>query len=189
MIERDVLFQVLDALEALDIPYMVVGSFASTYWGRPRTTHDADLVIEMPLAKAADLARLLEPDFYAPDFVIEEAVREQDQFNVIHLHHPFKVDLWIRRDSPYDRERFNRFGRKVWITSAEDIILSKLLWYQAAPVLHRQLQDALGVYEIQEPDLDQAYLDRWAGILGVAELLAEIRRQAVHPPDQEDIQT
>ena len=42
--ERDALFQVLDALEALDIPYMVVGSFASTFWGRPRTTHDADLM-------------------------------------------------------------------------------------------------------------------------------------------------
>lgn len=192
MIERDVLFQVLDALEALDIPYMVVGSFASTYWGRPRTTHDADLVIEMPADKAADLARLLEPDFYAPAFAIEEAVRRQDQFNVIHLHHPFKVDLWIRRDTPYDRERFSRrqqgtmFGRTVWITSAEDIILSKLLWYRKAPALHRQLQDALEVYEIQEPDLDLEYLDRWAGLLGVADLLAEIHQQAVPPPNQKD---
>jgi hypothetical protein len=29
---------VLDALEALEIPYMVVGSFASTFWARP--AHD-----------------------------------------------------------------------------------------------------------------------------------------------------
>ena len=31
MIQRDVLFQVLDALDALDIPYTIVGSFASKY--------------------------------------------------------------------------------------------------------------------------------------------------------------
>ena len=47
--ERDALFQALDALEALQIPYVVVGSFASTFWGRPRLTHDADLVVELPL--------------------------------------------------------------------------------------------------------------------------------------------
>ena len=58
MIQRDVLFQVLDALDALDIPYMLVGSFASNYWGRPRATHDADLVIEIAPHKAVDLAAL-----------------------------------------------------------------------------------------------------------------------------------
>lgn len=191
MVEREVLFQVLDALEALEIPYMVVGSFASTYWGRPRTTHDADLLIEMPPSKAAALARALEPDFYAPDFYVEEAVQGRDHFNVIHLRYPFKVDLWFCQDTPYDRERFARrklgtmFGRRVWVTSAEDIILGKLLWFQAAPVLHRQLQDALEVYEIQEPALDQGYLDGWAEALGVAGLLAQIRQQAARPPGED----
>lgn len=60
MIQRDVLFEVLDALDALNIPYMIVGSFASNYWGRPRATHDADLVIEIPPRKAAGLASLLQ---------------------------------------------------------------------------------------------------------------------------------
>ena len=54
--ERDALFRLLDALEALKIPYMVVGSFASTFWGRPRMTHDADLVVEMTGEKTAALA-------------------------------------------------------------------------------------------------------------------------------------
>lgn len=59
MVMRDVLLKVLDALETLNIPYMIVGSFASTYWGRPRTTHDADLVIEIAPDQASDLASLL----------------------------------------------------------------------------------------------------------------------------------
>ena len=182
MTGRDVLLQILEALETLDIPYMIVGSFASTYWGRPRMTHDADLLVEIPAAKVAALARSLAPDFYAPDFVIEEAARNQNQFNAIHSRTAFKVDFWFRQNTPYDRERFKRrqrgtiFGRQAWITTAEDVILSKLVWYRTSPGQTRQLQDALEVYEIQEPDLDPDYLHRWAGVLGVADLLAEIQR-------------
>ena len=36
---------VLDALEQADIPYMLVGSFASNLYGVPRATQDADVVI------------------------------------------------------------------------------------------------------------------------------------------------
>jgi len=75
------------------------------------------------------------------------------------------------------------FDRPVWLTTAEDIILSKLAWYKISPVLDRQLQDVLEVYEIQEDDLDQAYLNRWAATLGVADLLGKIREQAAHPPE------
>ncbi|MBI2863790.1 MAG: hypothetical protein HYX94_04430 [Chloroflexi bacterium] len=188
MIERDVLFEVLDALDALSIPYMIVGSFASTYWGRPRTTHDADIVVEIPQSKAGPLARSLDTDFYAPEPVIEEAVQRRGQFNAIHLGHPFKVDLWLRQETPYERARFGRrrqvtmLGRMVWITTAEDVILSKLVWYKAGPALHRQFEDALEVFEIQEPNLDQPYLDHWARVLDVADLMGKIRDQAAGPP-------
>lgn len=75
------------------------------------------------------------------------------------------------------------FDHSVWLTSAEDIILSKLAWYKISPVLDRQLQDVLEVYEIQEDELDQAYLNRMAATLGVAGLLGKIREQAAHPPE------
>ena len=115
--ERDALFQVLDALEALAIPYMVVGSFASTFWGRPRMTHDADLVVESTGEKVAELARLLAPHFYAPLFVIEDAVRKRGQFNLIHLECAFKVDLWLRRGSPHDAVSFERRLLGVMLTA------------------------------------------------------------------------
>ena len=187
--ERDALFQLLDALEALKIPYMVVGSFASTFWGRPRMTHDADLVVEMTGEKAAALARLVTPHFYAPQFVIEDAVRKRGQCNLIHLDCAFKVDLWLLKGSPYDAASFERrllgviFEREVWVSSPEDVILSKLLWYRAAPVLDRQFQDALAVYEIQEPYLEHAYLERWAHTLGIADLLERVRQDAARLPD------
>ena len=187
--ERDALIQALDALEALQIPYMVVGSFASTFWGRPRLTHDADLVVEITGEKVAELARLLAPNFYAPLLVIDDAVRKRGQFNLIHLDVAFKVDLWLLKSTPYDAVSFQRrlpgvmFGRQVWVSSPEDVILSKLLWYRAAPVLDRQFQDVLEVYEIQEPYLEQEYLDRWARALGVADLLERVKQEAVRPLD------
>lgn len=189
MIQKEVLLKVLDALDKLNIPYMIVGSFASNYWGRPRNTHDADLVVEILPTKATGLAKLLEAEFYAPDFVIQEAAQRKDHFNVIHFQTGFKVDFWVRKNTLYDQTCFQRrfqgtmFERSVWLTSAEDIILSKLAWYKLSPVLERQLQDVLEVYEIQEEELDQAYLNRWAVTLGVADLLEKIREQVIHPPE------
>jgi hypothetical protein len=37
---------ILGALDDAAIPYMLVGSFASTIHGAPRTTHDIDIVID-----------------------------------------------------------------------------------------------------------------------------------------------
>jgi predicted nucleotidyltransferase len=128
---------------------MIVGSFASTFWGRPRMTHDADLVAEITAEKVTELARLLAP--HAVCF-------ERRLLGVI-------------------------FGREVWVSSPEDVILSKLLWYRAAPGLDRQFRDVIEVYEIQEPYLDQAYLDRWASALGLADLLERVRQEAVRPPE------
>ncbi len=186
-VENSALDQVLDALETLDIPYMVVGSFASAFWGRPRTTHDADLVIELSELQVMPLVRLLAPHFYAPEFVIADAVGKRDQFNAIHLESAFKVDFWLLKDTPYAQASFQRrllgliSGREAWVTSPEDTILSKLVWYREAPSLERQFQDVLEVYEVQEPYLEQTYLDHWADFLEVRELLDRVRGQAALP--------
>jgi len=122
--QSEILLFIIDQLERLDIRYMLVGSFASNYWGRPRFTHDADMIVEIPVSKAASLASALEADFYAPEFVIEEAIAKRSHFNVIHLEQSFKVDFWVRRDEPYAREDFQRrrrvtmFGRPVWVNSS-----------------------------------------------------------------------
>lgn len=44
--EEEALRVTLDLLDRIGIPYMVTGSVAASYHGRPRTTHDADLVID-----------------------------------------------------------------------------------------------------------------------------------------------
>ena len=68
-------------------------------------------------------------------------------------------------------------------SSPEDVILSELLWHRAAPALERQFQDVVEVYEIQDPCLEQDYLEQWARELGVGDLLERVKQEAAQPPD------
>ena len=52
---------VIEALEACEIPYMLVGSYSSNAYGIPRSTQDADFVIELGEASITELARRLAP--------------------------------------------------------------------------------------------------------------------------------
>jgi hypothetical protein len=66
----------------------------------------------------------------------------------------------------------------VLIKSPEDTILRKLDWYRrGGEVSERQWQDVLSILAAMCGQLDEPYLDRWAGELGVADLLARARRE------------
>jgi hypothetical protein len=70
-------------------------------------------------------------------------------------------------------------GLELVMISAEDTILLKLEWYRlGGEISERQWLDVLGVMRVQAERLDQAYLDHWAVELGVADLLADARRDA-----------
>ena len=44
--EADLLAQVVGALAAMGVPYMLGGSVALAVWAQPRLTHDLDLVVD-----------------------------------------------------------------------------------------------------------------------------------------------
>ena len=89
IIEHDVLARVTSLLTDLGVPYMVAGSLASSVHGRPRTTHDADIVID-PAPEALDrlLAGLSSAGLYVDVAVAREAFRSRRQFNVIDMTTP-----------------------------------------------------------------------------------------------------
>lgn len=47
MTNEEAAMAVVDALESLEIPSMIVGSLATNFYGIPRMTLDADFVLEM----------------------------------------------------------------------------------------------------------------------------------------------
>jgi hypothetical protein len=180
-VEEEALIRVARALEGESIPYMVAGSIASSYHGRPRATHDADLVIDpAPAQLTRLLGRLVEDGFSVDAERARDALRRRRQFNVIDVETGWKVDLIFRKERPFSREELRRrqvaqLGTDITVAMAtpEDTILSKLEWARLAGGSERQLADARGVLEVN-PGLDRGYLERWASELGVSDLWNEI---------------
>jgi hypothetical protein len=179
--EEAALAAVIGALTRVGVPYMLTGSVATSYHGRPRATHDADLIIDpTPVQLDALVAALAESGFYVDADGARVALRERRQFNVIEIAHASKIDLIVRRDTPFSDEEFARrrpidlpFLSNVTTVTAEDSILSKLEWARRSGDSERQVADAASVVALN-PSLDRIYVERWARALGVEDLWRRI---------------
>ena len=83
------LFEIfINRLDRADIYYFVTGAVASIIYGRPRLTHDLDLVIELNRSAVSSLSSAFpEDEFYCPptEVLILEARRSlRGHFNLIH---------------------------------------------------------------------------------------------------------
>ena len=189
-----VTLQVIDALEQVGARYVIGGSLASTVHGVVRTTLDTDIVADLSLRQAQPFADLLAGAFYLDLESIRHAIRTRSSFNVIHLATMFKVDVFIPKGRPFDRQQLDRrqpwiadsdSGRMIYVATPEDTVLAKLAWRRLGDeISDRQLRDQwrdiLGVLAVQGNRLDRSYLSQWATLLGVSDLLeralAEIGR-------------
>jgi len=151
---------------------MLTGSFASSFHGVPRTTHDLDIVIDPNPATLRRFVGSLPPDeFYVDAGFALEAPEQRTLFNVIDLGSGWKADFIIIKGRPFGRVEFERrqlgtvMGTSGFITSPEDAVLSKLEW-AAKSESERQLREVVGVLEVQQ-ELDLEYLERLIEDLGL----------------------
>jgi hypothetical protein len=194
-----VTLRVAHACERLGLRYLIGGSLASSYHGVPRSTNDADLLVELPGRCVAELVADLAADFYVDADMIEDAIVRGSCFNVIHLATMFKVDVFVlTRDELLLQEMARReqhalaegSDERAWFATAEDTILQKLEWYRRGQgISDRQWRDVIGVFEVQGPSLDVAYLRRWAAYLRLEELLARAMAEAGVPLDSREPRT
>ena len=182
MIPEESLRVVLDLLEESGISYMVAGSFASNMHGIPRTTQDADIIIEADAVSLDKFVKRLGEGFYADENAAREALAKRQIFNIIHHETGFKVDLVVRKLRPFSHEEFDRreaftlLGRTCWFATAEDTILAKLEWSRMGSS-ERQFEDAAGIAKVQGDNLDIGYLRKWAEELDVTELLERLLQE------------
>lgn len=174
--ELDVLRIIGERLDAAGVPFMLTGSFALGYYGKPRMTRDLDFVVALMERDVDALVKEFAPDFYIDEDAVRSAVRSQRMFNLMHLESAIKVDLIVRKDSEYRHTEFARrkavdmAGVPTWIASREDLILSKLVWARDSGS-ELQMRD---VRTLLDDSVDWPYLKEWAPTLGVTALLDEV---------------
>lgn len=183
------MLQVIDVLEALGVPYLIGGSFASSVYGTYRATADVDLVADLKSEHVTPLVKALRDQFYIDDELVYDAIRQRRSFSAIHLTTMFKVDVFIPQRRPYSQMQLERRVKQViwpepecsaYLASAEDNVLAKLEWYRlGGEVSERQWRDILGVLKAQGDRLDVDYLRRWAVELNVADLLKKALEQGL----------
>jgi hypothetical protein len=179
----DALDKVLGSLQRQGVRCMLGGSIASSVHGIHRSTRDIDIVAAIDDRQTARLAAELGPGFYMDAEEAAEALRRGRSFNIIHIASSYKFDIFPLPDDPYYRTQIERSEPKdiafdVGVTvrcpvaTAEDTVLSKLVWYRAGgEQSDQQWNDLRGVRAIQGNRLDRAYLEKWARHLRVDDLL------------------
>jgi len=184
--EGDFLIDVLARLGQTGIDYMLAGSMASNYWGIPRTTHDLDFVVVLEPHQVEQFVAAFRSGLFIQEISVRSVFQPPYQFNVLDEQSALKADFWLLRDNDFEKAAFKRrlavelFGISAWITTAEDVILHKLYWNKLTPS-DRQLQDAAGVYSVQQGALDLFYLNRWASTLDVQHELADLTSGKITP--------
>ena len=144
---------------------------ALSFYAQPRFTRDVDLVVQLTRVDVPRFVALFADDFDCDVDMVEEAIRYQKMFNVIHLGSVLKFDFIIRKSDPYREQEFSRrrrialAGVELAVVAPEDLILSKLLWSRDSRS-EIQRHDVVSLIESQTP-LDWTYLETWAKDLGV----------------------
>ncbi len=142
-----------------------------------------DFVIEIVEAQVDQFVAIFETDCYLDRESVLEAVRTRGMFNIIHEAWIVKADFVVRKDQPYRKTEFGRRrtvslgGKAFSIVTAEDLLLSKVLWAKTSRS-ELQLGDVRNLI-LSEKTLDWGYIERWAQELGVLDLVNEARTEDV----------
>jgi len=180
---------VLGALNDAQIPYMLVGSLSSNLYGEPRFTKDADFVVQLTGQSLEALAQRLGPAFKLDRQMGFETITGRSCYRIAHAGGDFLIELFELTDDPHNQERFARrrtsvfAGVRVFVPTAEDVIVQKLRWYQRGQRL-KDLLDVQSVIDVQAGNLDMAYLRHWCGSHGTLELLEKAFREGLDKGNQ-----
>ncbi len=178
--QQDLLLAVVNTLTKHTIPYLLTGSFAVSYYGYPRATHDIDFVIEIqrtPPQTLIQAIKALGKGFLWDPKDVEHANKD----TIVMLYHAdtaIKIDLWIIDASDFDQKQKRGHvilleNQHIPIISAEDLILTKLSWCKDV-ASERHKRDCIGIWKVQKGRLDEVYLHKKAAQLEISNLLAQV---------------
>ena len=191
MLSPDAVKLVIDQLNALGWPYMITGSIASSAYGEPRATQDADFVVQTQQQDMQQIFERLRQEFdHEPQMSFETVTgTTQHKFRfrrTLFLIEIFEADF----NDPHERARFERrievelLDRRTWFPTAEDVIIQKLRWFVRIRRA-KDLEDTRQVMFHQWPHLDWPYIERWCREHDSDALLTELRTEVQTMLDDE----
>ena len=190
---EDFVRQVIAAVEAAGVTYMIGGAVAAWAWGEPRGTLDLDLVVNIPLGAVGLLSKELEKrDMLVPEEIIRDNILEYRAdlpINAIHMHSGYKADLYPLREgdelraSAFERRQKIDLGEQlgeVFLHSPEDLIIYKL-WFYSISHQTKHIRDITSIVMTLGDELDFNYIESWVKKKGLTsiwgDLLARIQEQ------------
>lgn len=168
-----VIHDLIGLFDRFRLPYAIMGGIAVRAHGLPRPTFDVDFVLAVPRERLAELFGAIEeagytvPDPYRGGWV--DSVGGMPLFKVRLFLEGRGIDADVfLMENDFQREVMSRRiledveGKPVQLITAEDLILFKLLAGRPRDLL--DIQDIL----FMQGQVDEAYMRRWAGLLGVS---------------------
>lgn len=180
MTGNDGLLALLKTLNELDVPYMIVGSYSSNFYGIPRSTKDADLVFEFTSSNLKRIDERLPAGLRFENQGSFEMVTATRKELLLIEGSDFQIELFHLSDDEFDQCRFQRRvkaelpgGVSVWMPTPEDVIVQKLRWSKGGG-RSKDFDDVVSVLRFQH-DLDFDHIGHWCGKHGTMERLREAR--------------
>jgi hypothetical protein len=163
--------EVIQALEEIEAPYMIVGAFAGLAFGVTRATFDVDILVDLREGDFEALAAYFPPPrYYADPEMMRNSTQMGIMFNLIDVETAVKADLVPLTREPEYREAFDRRIRRslqdetgetfsAWYAQPTDIIIGKLkAWHEGRSAKHPADIHAMLVFALS--GLSDVELDR-----------------------------
>lgn len=173
--------RILQTLEQIEAPYMLIGAFAGTMFGITRMTYDIDMVVDLQEAHILALATQYPlPRYYADPYQMRNAHQIGSKFNIIDTEEGERADLLPITAVPRYQTAFqNRIRHilelasdqnlSIWCARPEDIILGKLMAWEEG----RARRHETDIFEILVSHkqtsglfLDEAYVTQQVQLIG-----------------------
>ncbi len=187
MTNLEAVAHVADALESLQVEYVIVGALATNVYGIPRATNDADFVVALEAGNLSQLISELGDSFRLERQMRLEPLTGTARNNISFVPTGFLIELFRLSDDPHHQELFARrirlpvpeLGRDVWLPTAEDLVIQKLRWGR-----DKDRVDAVNVVAVQSDTLDVNYIRAWCAMHETVSEFDSVLRQAISVPDQ-----
>lgn len=181
--ESDSLAHVIAVLEAMEVPYMVGGSTALAVWASPRTTHDIDIVVDIPQHRINEFCEQFRTERYYIDAdVMSEAFSRLHEpglgmYSFLDVQSGLKIDLFPLRpgDDLQGAALSHRMRAKISpyieaaVYSPNDLLIQKVRWF-AASGSERQFNDCRNLLLVdaqrEAPLIDLNYVQASTSSLG-----------------------